>query len=222
MKQALLLTTFFCFCSLHAQLTSEEEKEATYLVYNVILNDRVENWFEHHFDKVLVVESFENKFDLDLELIDKVTNDSLRINYVRTLRAYTKPSTFASRFFDSKELRQLARNLQQDFKDHPSIKKKWLDVDAAKIEMISAERYYGYFGEELEELGDVWDKIWRKHGTKMVIELSKVVFKNEFAAVYYAHRCGGLCGAATLVMLENRGKKWEIIGEFNLWNSLND
>ncbi len=197
---------------------AQSEKD-DYEIYSVVLTDRLENWFENHFKKIVLINQYENRFERDIDGITEYTPDSLADYQVNMVYIYSSPETFAPKFIENTTLRKLLADLESDFDNHPKIKTELLDIGQIEIDTISTEKYYRHFGKKFKRIEKGWKKIEKKFGTNMIIELSKIKYQDNYATFYYGHHCGGLCGAGRLIMMEKTDGKWKILGEFRLWDS---
>jgi hypothetical protein len=211
-----MLTIVLIFLSNFSFAQTEKDD---YEIYSLILNDRLENWFKNNFDKIVLISQYKDKFDQDIETLSNFTADSLNNNQIQFLCIISRPLEFAFIFKGNLALRKLVVDITSDFNNHPTIKSELLKVGKTKIQTITSEKYYSYFGKKLNKFEKAWKEIKREYGTNVVIELSKIKYLDNYATAYYDHHCGGLCGAGRLVFLEKANGKWKKIGEFNLWDS---
>ena len=189
-----------------------------YEIYSLVIKDRLENWFDNHFQKVILITKYKNRFD-DLELASEYAADSLADYQRNMLHIYSSTEELSKKLLENKKLRRLLADLESDFKSHQKIKTELLSIGKVKLDTLSSEKYVRFFGKKFKRIDKGWKKIEKKFGTRLVIELSKIKYKDNYATLYYGHHCGGLCGAGRLVIMEKKAGKWEILGELKLWDS---
>lgn len=213
LKKILFILLSFC----HNFGFSQSEQD-NYEIYSLVINDRLKNWFDNQFQKAVLISKYENKFD-DLEMVEDYAADSLADYQRNMLYIYSSTEDLSKKLVENKNLRKLLADLESDFKSHPKIKTELLSIGKIKLDTISSEKYLKYFGKKFKRIDKGWKKIEKNFGTRLVMELSKIKYLDNYATLYYGHHCGGLCGAGRLVVLEKKDGKWTILGELKLWDS---
>ena len=195
-----------------------QSEQDDYEIYSLVLNDRLENWFENHFQKVVLINKYENRFD-DLELVEEYAADSLADYQRNMLYIYSSTRELTLELVKNKNLRKLLADLEMDIKSPTKIKTELLSIGKVELDTLSMEKYVSYFGKNFKRIDKGWKKIEKKFGTRLVMELSKIKYMDNYATLYYGHHCGGLCGAGRLIIMEKKDGKWTILGDLKLWDS---
>ena len=213
MKKLTLILILFC-----SQLSFSQDVEDRYEFYSKILTERLEFGTNSKVDSIVLINQLINQDDPDIYHVidpesDTISNFDINFLYSNT----SKDSTFIRRLMTEPDLKKVITNLTIDFENHPSIDPDLIRKNSIHIQTISSDKFYSYFGKNFRRYDKGWEKIERKYGTTSVIEYSKSNFLNNFAAIYYAVRCGGLCGSGNIVVFEKVNQEWEFVTEINLW-----
>jgi hypothetical protein len=195
-----------------------QSEQDNYEIYSLVLNDKLENWFENHFQKVVLITKYENRFD-DLELVEEYAADSLADYQRNMLYIYSSTRELTLELVMNKNLRKLLSDLEMDIKRPTKIKTELLSIGEVELDTLSMQKYLSYFGKNFKQIDNGWKKIENKFGTRLVMELSKIKYMENYATLYYGHHCGGLCGAGRLIIMEKKDGKWTILGDLKLWDS---
>lgn len=199
-----------------SQLSFSQAEKDDYEMYSLILSERLEIGNGAEKEKFVLIEQFEDEFDRTYHVFnhenDTITNSDLSLLYSMTY----KDTTFLKRVVKEKGLREVVVQLTSDKTANPKIKADLLRKPSIEIETITNKKYNSYF-KKLRILNKGWNGIKRKYDTNKVVEFSKVNYHEQFASVYYAIHCGGLCGAGNIVIFEKVNGKWKIVTEINLW-----
>ena len=213
MKKLILISILFCY-----QLSFSQSVEDEYEFYSKILTESLELGNRSKVDSIILIEQLINQDEPDIYYVidpesDTISNIDINFLYSNT----NKDSTFIRRIITEPDLKKVITDLTVDFENHPSIDPNLIRKKSIYIQTISSDKFYSYYGKNFRRYDKGWEKIERKYGTRLVIEYSKSNFLNNFAAIYYAVRCGGLCGSGNIVVFEKVNKKWKFVTEINLW-----
>lgn len=213
MKKIIIIILFFS-CNFGFSQSEQDDNE----IYSLVINDRLENWFENHFRKVVLITKYENRFD-DLELAEEYAADSLADYQRNMLYIYSSTRELTLELVKNKNLRKLLSDLKMDIKSSTKIKTELLSIGKVELDTLSMEKYISYFGKNFKRINKGWKKIEKKFGTRLVMALSKIKYMDNYATLYFGHHCGGLCGAGRLIIMEKKDGKWTILGDLQLWDS---
>jgi hypothetical protein len=209
--------TFIILFALVSFLGFSQSEKDDYEIYSAVIKDRIENQFEGSIQKVLLVSRYQNTHD-GLEMVNEYAADSLEGYQVSVIENYSSTNELSRRLIENKDLRKLLVNLKSDFEVHPKINPALLTIQNIELDTISNRTFQKYIGKKSKTFDKSWNKIEEKYGTRFILQLSKVKYMDHYAALYLEYRCGGLCGAGRLIVIEKKEEKWNILGELVLFD----
>lgn len=189
-----------------------------YDIYSAFLREKLQDTFDGHFEKVIIINQYENRYD-DLLSVAEYDTDSLSKYQLSEIYFSSSSEELTQNLIENKGLRELIKELYSDFDSHPKIDIKLLSIERLELDTITMDEYVQFFGKNFRRVGKGWKTIEKKFGTRLVIELSKIKYKGNFALFYFGYHCGELCGGGDLIFLEKENGKWQTLGELRLWNS---
>jgi len=191
-----------------------QDTETNYTLYSKILSERLELGKEVK-DSVVIVDQFVNFFNIDDFSVFSSKSKAVSEIDLQTLYIQTyKDTIFLKRLYKETELQKIisdfAANIKQDLKILP----EKLQNPNLIVYPITAKKFNLFFGKRRTPKS--WEKLSRKYGSNKFIEFSKITYSENFAVIYYADRCGGLCGSGNIVVFEKVNGLWKILTEINL------
>ncbi|MCC8358917.1 hypothetical protein LA313_03320 [Salinimicrobium sp. ASW11-47] len=204
--------------SLIFQQSYSQTADDNYELYSLILSEKLELGTTKKIDSILLIKRFENRLGNDYSLFE-LSSDSITSNDINILLIKTnKDTTFVKRLIQEPSIKRLITGLTDNIDDNPKIEINRLKPTNLHTQSISTRKYYSFFGRNFDKKNP-WERIERKFGTRKVVELSRVNYSGNLAAVYYGLHCGSLCGTGNIVIFEKIDEKWRILTELNLWMS---
>ena len=196
------------------QISFSQTEKDDYQLYKLILSEKLQLGISEETDSIILIEKFKNRSEQDYNQFE-LSSDSITSNDINFLLINThKDTTFIKRLIKEPELKYVINDLTSDLQNNPKITTDKLESSKLKIKTITSDQYYSFLGKK-----NPWKKIEKSYGTRKIIELSKAIYQNDLASIYYSIHCGNLCGAGNLVVFEKKNGIWQILTEINLWMS---
>lgn len=151
-----------------------------YEIYSTIINDKEINWTNKN--TILVIKNV------------KLDDDSREL--LNELKA--NQELILSMFFDDESVNRYLND--QNYQDAllgllktstQKIKIKSFINPTFNLKSISKRKFLSFLKPDINK---GWNQIDKKFQSNWVVEFSKVSFSGNYAAIYYAYHCGGLCG----------------------------
>jgi len=178
-----------------------------YEIYSTIINNKEINWTNKN--TILVIRNV--KLDDDSrEFLEELTSDP---NLVLSLSYFDNESV--NKYLHDQNYQDAILGLLKT--STQKIKIKSFVDPTFNLKSISKRKFNSFFKRDIDK---GWDQINKQYQSNRVIEFSEVSFSGNYAAVYYAYHCGGLCGSGQLLVLEKKeSANWVVISTVNLWMS---
>ena len=201
------------------QLSFSQTEKDDYEIYSLVLTEYLEFGINNKTDSIVLIEQYNNEFKKsDYEIFDP-KSDSINKTDVNFLYISTNRDTvFIKRVIKEPELKKVITDFAVDFDNQPKLNPEFLATDNLNIQSITSKKFYSFFGKKRWRKNS-WKRIKRKYGVDNVVELSKIIYNEDFCSVYYGIHCGGLCGSGGIVVCEKIKGKWKILTVINLWES---
>lgn len=215
MRKKLSIFFFCCFSVFSFSQTEEDCNE----IYSKIIISNLNN-FQIKIDTVIIIETMIDKQNIDFSFINEIITNDKKQNLINDLYLYTdRDSTFIKKYLKEKDIENVIKNLISNFENHPKIQIEKLTIPRLYKHGITYQKYTSFFGRKFKKIDLGWKNIKKKYKTNVVFELSRIEFNENFASVYFANHCGGLCGSGSLIIMEKIKNEWEILTKINLWRS---
>ena len=178
-----------------------------YEIYSAIINNKGINWTNKN--TILVIRNV--KLDDDSrEFLEELNSDP---NLVLSLSYFDNESV--NKYLHDQNYQDAILGLLKT--STQKIKTKSFVDPTFNLKSISKRKFNSFFKRDIDK---GWNQINKKYQSNRVIEFSEVSFLGNYAAVYYAYYCGGLCGSGQLLVLEKKeSANWVVISTVNLWMS---
>lgn len=212
-KHLIIISLFF-----HSVFSFSQTERDNYDIYSKIIISDI-NQFNSEIDTIIIIKKMKEKQDEYLSLINEINFDNDKYTVNTIFSRTNKDTVFIKRYMKEHDLKIVMKNLISDFKSHPKIQIEKLNIPNVQIMSISNKEYISFFGKDFKEIDLGWKKIKEKYNTHLVFELSKIYYNKNFASVYSAYHCGGLCGKGCLMIFEKINNEWKVITKINLWMS---
>ncbi|MFN0728308.1 hypothetical protein [Polaribacter gochangensis] len=197
-----------------------QTQEDNYEIYNFAINRQINNFFDKT-NSIILIEKYVEKYKQDFSIEKEYTKDSIQdFAMLRVQTSSINNKNFIKKISTEKSLKIALSNLIDNFNNHPSINREKIKVNqVSNINIISSRKFYSFFNKRGKNIDRSWDKIQKKYNSNIVIELSKISYKEKYACFYYSYHCGSLCGSGSLIFMEKKNGKWTFLTELNLWMS---
>jgi len=209
----LLIIIFLIYQQSYSQTANDN-----YELYSLILSEKLDLGNTKKIDSILLIKRYENRLGNDYNLFE-LSSDSITSNDVNILLIKTnRDTTFVKRLMREPSIKRLINGLTDNIEDNSQIEIDRLKYTNLHIQSLSTRKYNSFFGRNFARKNP-WQRIEKKYGTRKVVELSRVNYSGNLAAIYYGLHCGSLCGTGNIVIFEKIDEKWRILTELNLWMS---
>ncbi len=178
-----------------------------YKIYSIIINSKEINWTNKN--TILVIRNVKLNDD-SREFLEELYSDPNMVLPFSYFDDESQKKYLTDQNYQDAILGLLKTSTQK-------IKIKSFINPTFNLKPINKRKFDSFFKRDIDK---GWDQIYKKFQSNWVVEFSKVSFSGNYAAVYYAYHCGGLCGSGQLLVLEKKeSANWVVISTINLWMS---